>query len=144
MPFQLRGKYFEELPEGTEFFTPGRTVTEADVVTFASFSGAIFGRHSMLALNALNHGSATAGNCDRSWMSMGKIAVRFLLEPLKHTTSGWMSAKMDSIVLSKLLSFIAAFPASTCHSALRKSRIKYAANFPGTPLLFYSIRWYEN
>ena len=39
MSFQLRGKYFEELPEGTEFSTPARTVTEADVVTFASFSG---------------------------------------------------------------------------------------------------------
>lgn len=39
MSFQLRGKYYEELPVGTEFSTPARTVTEADVVTFACFSG---------------------------------------------------------------------------------------------------------
>lgn len=39
MAFQQRGKCFEELTVGTEFFTPGRTVTEADVVTFAAFSG---------------------------------------------------------------------------------------------------------
>ena len=39
MPSELRGKYFEELPAGTEFTTPARTVTEADVVAFAGFSG---------------------------------------------------------------------------------------------------------
>lgn len=39
MPFQLRGKYFEDLPVGTVLYTPARTVTEADVVTFAGFSG---------------------------------------------------------------------------------------------------------
>ncbi len=39
MSFQIRGKHYEELPVGTEFYTPARTVTEADVVTFASFSG---------------------------------------------------------------------------------------------------------
>jgi len=39
MSFKIRGKYYEELPVGTEFYTPARTVNEADVVTFASFSG---------------------------------------------------------------------------------------------------------
>lgn len=33
------GKYFEDFEEGMEFKTPARTVTEADVVNFACFSG---------------------------------------------------------------------------------------------------------
>lgn len=39
MAFKFRGKHFEELPVGTEIDTPARTVTEADVVNFACFSG---------------------------------------------------------------------------------------------------------
>jgi len=39
MPFELRGKYFEELPIGTEFNTPARTVTESDVISFAGLTG---------------------------------------------------------------------------------------------------------
>lgn len=39
MPYEFRGKYFEDLPVGAEFFTPARTINEADVVAFASFSG---------------------------------------------------------------------------------------------------------
>jgi len=31
--------YFEEMPEGLELTSPGRTVTEADVVLFAGLSG---------------------------------------------------------------------------------------------------------
>lgn len=33
------GRYWEEFQEGEEFLTPGRTITEADVVGFASLSG---------------------------------------------------------------------------------------------------------
>jgi len=33
------GLYFEEMEEGQEMTSPGRTVTEADVVTFAGLSG---------------------------------------------------------------------------------------------------------
>jgi acyl dehydratase len=33
------GRYWEEFNEGEEFLTPGRTITEADVVGFASLSG---------------------------------------------------------------------------------------------------------
>jgi acyl dehydratase len=39
MSFQIRGKYYEELPVGAEFYTPARTVTEADVVAFACLTG---------------------------------------------------------------------------------------------------------
>ena len=34
-----RGKYYEELAIGQKIYTAGRTVTEADVVTFAGLSG---------------------------------------------------------------------------------------------------------
>jgi len=34
-----RGKRFSEFEVGTEYITPGRTVTEADVVNFAGISG---------------------------------------------------------------------------------------------------------
>jgi 3-hydroxybutyryl-CoA dehydratase len=34
-----RGKYYEELALGQKIFTTGRTVTEADVVSFAGLSG---------------------------------------------------------------------------------------------------------
>lgn len=34
-----RGLYFEELEEGLEMVSPGRTVTETDVVLFAGLSG---------------------------------------------------------------------------------------------------------
>lgn len=33
------GRYYEDLEVGEEFLTPGRTITEADVVTYAGFSG---------------------------------------------------------------------------------------------------------
>ena len=36
---QRRGLYFEEIEEGLEVASPGRTVTEADVVLFAGLSG---------------------------------------------------------------------------------------------------------
>src|SRR3972149_4557991 len=32
-------RYFEEFPEGEVLFSPGRTITEADVVQFAALSG---------------------------------------------------------------------------------------------------------
>jgi acyl dehydratase len=35
----LTGRYSEDFEEGMEFVTPARTVTEADVVNFACFSG---------------------------------------------------------------------------------------------------------
>jgi 3-hydroxybutyryl-CoA dehydratase len=34
-----RGKYFEEFGVGMSFISPGRTVTESDIVTFAGLSG---------------------------------------------------------------------------------------------------------
>lgn len=39
MGYQFRGKTFDELNIGDEFFTAARTVTEADVVNFAGLSG---------------------------------------------------------------------------------------------------------
>ena len=35
----MKGKYFEDLRIGEHFETPGRTVTEADIVNFAGISG---------------------------------------------------------------------------------------------------------
>jgi len=37
--FTMKGKYFEELNVGEKFISPGRTVTEADIVFFAGLSG---------------------------------------------------------------------------------------------------------
>lgn len=34
-----RGKYFEEFEIGMNFFSPGRTITESDIVSFAGLSG---------------------------------------------------------------------------------------------------------
>ena len=39
MSDEPRGKYFEQLNIGDEFYTPSKTVTEADIVNFASLSG---------------------------------------------------------------------------------------------------------
>jgi 3-hydroxybutyryl-CoA dehydratase len=39
MPYQPRGKYFEEFEIGREMVTPGRTITEADIVNFAALTG---------------------------------------------------------------------------------------------------------
>ena len=36
---QARGTYFEDMEVGWEAVSPGRTVTEADIVTFAGLSG---------------------------------------------------------------------------------------------------------
>lgn len=35
----ILGKYFEDFEEGMEFFTLGRTMTEADIVNFSGFTG---------------------------------------------------------------------------------------------------------
>ena len=35
----IRGKYFEEFEVGMNFISPGRTVTESDIVNFAGLSG---------------------------------------------------------------------------------------------------------
>ena len=37
--FQPRGRYFEEFAVGDEVVSPGRTVTEADIVAFAALTG---------------------------------------------------------------------------------------------------------
>lgn len=37
--FQPRGQYFEEFAVGDEVVSPGRTVTEADIVAFAALTG---------------------------------------------------------------------------------------------------------
>lgn len=39
LPAQPRGMYFEEFQAGQKVITAGRTVTEADIVTFAGLSG---------------------------------------------------------------------------------------------------------
>lgn len=39
MPFPLRGKYFEEFEIGQQVFSAGRTITEADLVAFATLTG---------------------------------------------------------------------------------------------------------
>lgn len=39
MAYQLRGKNFDQFSVGDEFYTASRTITEADVVTFAGLSG---------------------------------------------------------------------------------------------------------
>jgi acyl dehydratase len=39
IPTLPRGRYFEEFATGQELRTPARTVTEADIVTFAGLSG---------------------------------------------------------------------------------------------------------
>ncbi len=38
-PAQTRSLYFEEIDEGLEMTSPGRTVTETDIVQFAGLSG---------------------------------------------------------------------------------------------------------
>ena len=35
----MRGKYFDEFEVGMNFVSPGRTVTESDIVSFAGLSG---------------------------------------------------------------------------------------------------------
>ena len=37
--YAARGKFFEEFSVGQRIITPGRTITEADVVGFAGLSG---------------------------------------------------------------------------------------------------------
>jgi len=39
MAYQLRGKTFDQFFVGDEFYTASRTITEADVATFAGLSG---------------------------------------------------------------------------------------------------------
>jgi 3-hydroxybutyryl-CoA dehydratase len=39
MAYQPRGKYFEEFEIGQELVTPGRTITETDIVNFAALTG---------------------------------------------------------------------------------------------------------
>lgn len=39
LPPDVRGMYFEEFAVGQEFTTPGRTVTESDIVAYAGLSG---------------------------------------------------------------------------------------------------------
>ena len=39
MPYQTRGKFFEDFSIGDEIISQGRTITETDVVNFAAFSG---------------------------------------------------------------------------------------------------------
>lgn len=39
MPYQPRGKYFQEFEIGQEIESPGRTITEGDIVNFAALTG---------------------------------------------------------------------------------------------------------
>ena len=38
MPYQPRGKYFEDFETGQELATPARTITETDIVNFANLT----------------------------------------------------------------------------------------------------------
>ncbi len=39
MPYQPRGLYFDQFEVGKELFSPGRTITETDLVSFANLTG---------------------------------------------------------------------------------------------------------
>ncbi|MGE5138229.1 MAG: MaoC/PaaZ C-terminal domain-containing protein [Rudaea sp.] len=39
MPYQPRGRYFEEFEPGQEIVSQGRTITEGDIVNFAALTG---------------------------------------------------------------------------------------------------------
>jgi acyl dehydratase len=39
MSYEPKGRYFEDFTEGETIFTPSRTITEADVCSFAGLSG---------------------------------------------------------------------------------------------------------
>ena len=75
MQHRPRGMYFEEMEEGLEVVSPGRTVTETDLVLFAGLSGdynqlhtdaefarsTIFGQRIAHGLLGLSIGSGLAG-----------------------------------------------------------------------------------
>ena len=56
--------------------------------------GFIAGRTVSAALNARNHGSATAGNWDDSFMSKNMYPVRSPLSSEKYAASGFISSRM--------------------------------------------------
>jgi 3-hydroxybutyryl-CoA dehydratase len=88
---QPRGKYFEELSLGQKIYTAGRTVTEADVVSFAGLSGdfsqihvdaryaaqGFFGQrvaHGLLVLSILSGLAVQTGVMDRTVIAFREIA----------------------------------------------------------------------
>jgi len=88
---QPRGKYFEELSLGQKIYTAGRTVTEADVVSFAGLSGdfsqihvdaryaaqGFFGQrvaHGLLVLSIISGLAVQTGVMDRTVIAFREIA----------------------------------------------------------------------
>jgi 3-hydroxybutyryl-CoA dehydratase len=86
-----RGKYFEELSLGQKIYTAARTVTEADVVSFAGLSGdfnqihidarfaaqSLFGQrvaHGLLVLSIVSGLAAQTGVMDRTVIAFREIA----------------------------------------------------------------------
>jgi 3-hydroxybutyryl-CoA dehydratase len=86
-----RGKYFEELTLGQKIYTAGRTVTEADVVSFAGLSGDFnqihidaafaargpFGQrvaHGLLVLSIISGLAVQTGVMDRTVIAFREIA----------------------------------------------------------------------
>jgi acyl dehydratase len=51
---EQRGMFFEEFEVGLKIITPGRTVTEADIVNFAGLSGDFYQLHMMQNMEKLH------------------------------------------------------------------------------------------
>lgn len=89
-----RGMYFEEFEIGTEVISPGRTVTEADVVNFAGLSGdytqlhtdeefakgTLFGRriaHGLLVLSIASGLAARLGFIEGTALAFRELTWKF-------------------------------------------------------------------
>ena len=89
-----RGMYFEEFEVGTEVISPGRTVTESDVVTFAGLSGdynqlhtddefakgTLFGRriaHGLLVLSIASGLAARLGFMEGTVLAFRELTWKF-------------------------------------------------------------------
>ena len=89
-----RGMYFEEFEVGTEVISPGRTVTESDVVTFAGVSGdynqlhtddefarrTMFGRriaHGLLVLSIASGLAARLGFIEGTALAFRELTWKF-------------------------------------------------------------------
>ena len=99
MALPLTGRYFEDFDVGEVFLSPGRTITVADIVNFAGFSGdwhplhtdddfaskSIFGTriaHGMLSLSIITGLMMRAGIAEDTATGLLNLEWRFLL-PVK-------------------------------------------------------------
>lgn len=92
---QRRGLYYEEFRVDDEFVTPGRTMTEADIVSFAALSGdynqvhtdaefartkSMFGKrvvHGLFGLSIVEGLKARTGICENTAMASLEWTWRF-------------------------------------------------------------------